>query len=272
MLPSTLRHEHAVVWDVDVCEAARELADLAIGIEDRRAFVSYSHRDGRPLADRLFEELGRRRFDVFVDRFRLAPGSDFRERIEDELVDKALVVVVETPRSLASDWVKQEIRIAMKRRLTLVAINLGGSAGYPAIAEVQRCRDDDDALIGDFIVDQHREGLMQRRRMLMESVWCTLSAAGVSSRDIAEHGDGFTVDHGPGAGYEITVRPRPADLHHFRRAAERAVQRRPIVVHPPPALTRRKRDLEWLGEESGVDSVDEAVFDRSLQRILSGSA
>lgn len=272
VLPARMRHDHAVLWDVDPAEAAGELADLALGLEERRAFVSYSHKDGRAIADRLFDVLGRRRFDVFLDRFRLEPGSDFGERIEDELIDKAMVVVVETPESLASEWVKREVRIANKRRLSVIAVNLHQLDGLDDIAEIQRCRVNDDDAIGDFVVDRHRVGLMERRRSLMESVWCALSAAGVPAQEIAEHWDGFTVDAGSGSGCEVAVRTRPADLHQFRRTAERAEQRRPIMVHPPPALPRRQRDLQWLSSTSGVDSVDEGVFASSLADIVSGRA
>jgi TIR domain len=70
--------------------------------EDRRVFISYAHADGGPIAERLFDLLTRLRFDVFLDRFRRNPGVDFIERIADELADKAMIAVVETPHAVRS--------------------------------------------------------------------------------------------------------------------------------------------------------------------------
>src|SRR5262249_41133490 len=152
------------------------------------------------------------RFDVFLDRFRLDPGTDFIERIGDELVDKAMIVVVETPRAVRSSWVRHEVATAVKRRLGLAAVHLQPGPAIGEIDELARCRTDDDDAITDFLLGQHRTQLRQRREALLESVWKSLTRAGLPEGQIRPIAHGYQV-HSPGRTYVLTVSPRPADLH-----------------------------------------------------------
>ena len=130
VLPPALHRKHAVRWYRDPDETVPELLDvILLAGEERRVFISYATSDGTALAERLAGILNAQRYDVFLDRFRLAPGVDFYERIEDELVDKAMVVVVETPGALASPWVRYEVNTAITRRLGVVALNLDRQVG-----------------------------------------------------------------------------------------------------------------------------------------------
>jgi hypothetical protein len=97
VLPTAMRTQHAVTWRDDIRDIAGEIVDVVVmGAEDRRTFISYLRRDGSGVAEHLADILTELRFDVFLDRFRIPPGADFIERISDELIDKAMVVVVET--------------------------------------------------------------------------------------------------------------------------------------------------------------------------------
>ena len=126
VLPAPMRSLVALTYRASVTETSDEIVDLLLlGGEERRAFVSYAHSDGGALAQQVFEALAERRFDVYLDRFRTPPSADFVERIDDELRDKAMVVVVETPGAIASTWVLQEILTAKYRRFGLLALNIG---------------------------------------------------------------------------------------------------------------------------------------------------
>ena len=139
VLPAALDRQHAPSWVHDVREVAGDLLDtVLLGDEARRIFISYSHRDGAAEAERLAMLLNERRFDVFLDRFRLEPGVDFAERIADELADKAMVVVVETPEAVLSDWVRHELSIAAGQHLGLAAIHVTGRATLPLIDDRAR--------------------------------------------------------------------------------------------------------------------------------------
>jgi hypothetical protein len=88
-----------------------------------RAFISYNHRDGR-FASRLHRRLesvavpkayqtegtGTRLRPVFLDRQELRAGPDLGHEITAALRESAWLVVVCSPASVASDYVRQEIQ------------------------------------------------------------------------------------------------------------------------------------------------------------------
>lgn len=269
VLPTAMRGQLAVAWQDDVREVAGEIVDVAImGLEDRRIFISYSRKDGSATAERLATILAGLRFDVFLDRFRIPPGADLVERISDELVDKAMVVVVETQESFRAPWVWWEIYTAISRRLGVAAVNLTRTPRFVGIDETARCRDADDDELEKFLLEQHRSQMSHKRQNLMQSVWRSLSRE-VGPAFVHPVADGYRVEKPP-AQYAITVQTRPADLHRFRIAHQRAETAAPVLIHPRPQRADRKQDLLWLSQESGVAEVDEGLIDRAARKIATG--
>src|SRR5262249_38956889 len=150
------------------------------------------------------------------------------ERIADELIDKAMIVVVETPHAVSSSWVRQEVATAIDRRLGLAAIHLEPGPVIGEIDEIARCRHNNDAAITRFVLDQHRRRLRRRREALLNSGWESLdravNQAGLGPGQIRPTANGFEV-HSTARTYVLTVCPRPADLHRFRLAKEGAAAR-----------------------------------------------
>jgi hypothetical protein len=271
VVPQALRSQLALTWRDDVREVAGEIIDIAVlGIEDRRIFISYSRTDGDATAERLAQILTRLRFDVFLDQFRIPPGADLFERISDELIDKAMVVVVETPWSVVAPWVSYEILMAMAYRLGLAAVNLVGVSPIPGIDERVRCRDDDDKVLAQFLLEQHRNQMSDKRQNLMQSMWRSLTRE-VGRGSVHPLPDGFQVKApSTPAEYRIAVQTRPAGLHRFRLAHDRAGAARAVIVHPQPLRIDRRHDLAWLSQTSGVVEVDEGDLDEAARRIGKG--
>jgi TIR domain-containing protein len=256
VLPTALRSLNAILWQASPREALPELLDaVLLDTEDRRLFVSYARADGADLAEQVFEVLSQARFDVFLDRFSLAPGVDFLERIQDEILDKAMVVVVETAAALRSHWVGREVDIAVARGLGIAAINVDGSDGFREIAEDMRCRSAHRDTIRQFLLEQHRTQLLERREGLRQSVWQALVDVGVGPAAITDTAAGFAV-RTPGGVRFVGISVRPADLHRFRLLGEQAGAAPAFLIHPQPAIHRRRRDLGWLSGISRVVEVD----------------
>jgi TolB-like protein/cytochrome c-type biogenesis protein CcmH/NrfG len=83
-------------------------------------FISYGSAD-RPIARRLAEELAGRGHTVWWDRA-LTPGAEFAREIERELEAARVVVVLWSPRSVDSPWVRDEASVARDRRTLLPAV------------------------------------------------------------------------------------------------------------------------------------------------------
>lgn len=102
-------------------------------------FISYRREDsaayaGR-LCDRLSATLGNDR--VFMDVQDIRPGQDFAHAIEETIASCDFVIAVIGPRwlstlrdrpSIDEDFVHQEIAAALKRRITVIPVLVGGAA------------------------------------------------------------------------------------------------------------------------------------------------
>ena len=161
-------------------QTTEEIVDLLLlAGEERRAFVSYAHHDGQALAAEVFGALAESRFAVYLDRFRTTPSTDFVERIDDELRDKAMVVVVETPGAIASTWVLQEILTAKYRRYGLLALNIGGQPEHPEIGDGRRLRLPafDAKAVCAAVERHHRAAVVDQRRRRATALRMALARA-----------------------------------------------------------------------------------------------
>ena len=67
-----------------------------ITTEITRIFISYRRLETLPVALQLFDRLTHEGFDVFLDRFSIPPGYDFQRRLNQELEDKSMVILLES--------------------------------------------------------------------------------------------------------------------------------------------------------------------------------
>jgi TIR domain len=277
VLPAVMRDEVALIWDSTSCELADEVIELGLlSQDDRRVFISYAHVDGRAPAEQLFTELSKKRFDVFLDRFRTAPGADFVRRIEDELIDKAMIVVVETPAALLSPWVIHEIQTAVTKRLGLAAIMPGSGSGFASIPEAFRYRLTGAAAIDPvaltFIVERHRSALLNNRLTLTRSLEREFSDPAVASIRVLGSGCQVT-SMSSGTQFEIGTSPRPVGLPLARRTAGRArgPGQRSVVIHPIAPSPERRADISWVLSNANTIEVDEAQLATFAQQVRSGA-
>ncbi len=71
-------------------------------------FFTYSHED-KEFVDRLAYQLVERRAWVWIDRWELKVGDSFVERVQAAIQEATAVIVVLSPASVASNWVKREL-------------------------------------------------------------------------------------------------------------------------------------------------------------------
>lgn len=121
---------NAAHWKNKIAEALPAiLARADITSAASRVFISYRRLETLPLALQLFDELTHEGFDVFLDRFSIPPGYDFQRRLNQELEDKSMVVLLESKGLKESRWTQHEIDFAKRNRLGLISITM------PSISE-----------------------------------------------------------------------------------------------------------------------------------------
>ena len=247
---------------------------LGLAESERRVFISYRRQDTTALADQLRHALLDRGFDVFIDRYAIEPGADVQRRIDIELGDKALVLVLESPSMLDSKWIQHEVDYASEHRISLFALTV------PEVTDRDRIRKFDgrrrwlharelrDTAAGRELTSEtldevctqleviHATRLRRHREQMMRALTAWLTHAGYTARVgrdwtvIAERDDERKV-------FLITPRaPTAKDLYgvHLARSA---IAPRPhaIVAHNPRDLDAELVALNaWVAEDRDLST------------------
>lgn len=75
----------------------------------RRLFISYKRSESSAVAIQLFEQLEKAGFDVFLDTHSIRKSEPFQEELWHRLADTDVVVLLNTPGFLKSEWTKEEL-------------------------------------------------------------------------------------------------------------------------------------------------------------------
>lgn len=75
----------------------------------RRIFISYKRDESSKVAIQLFEGLEKNGFDVFLDTHSVRPGEPFQEELWHRMADTDIVVLLNTPGFLKSEWTAKEL-------------------------------------------------------------------------------------------------------------------------------------------------------------------
>lgn len=298
LLPASVRHLNGQFWTGSAVERVDDvLTACGLTPEDRRVFISYRRQDSLEVAEQLFEELAKQRFDVFVDRFRVPPAVDFQERLTDELAHKSMVLVLESPTLLASQWVEHELTFAKKHELGRFAVLLPGGTRVPWLDDAHRLEIKSAELnpssatvdgrsrltaaaltrIVDGVVTEHTRALQRRRGFLFDTMRAALTFHGANDQSVDARGH-LHVRVGTPSGsrhYVIWATPRPPDVPDFLVAhGVCAPGPEPLGAVVTAAVFRqatRRRHLEWLAERSLVVLADAGRIDALAAQIAAGS-
>lgn len=270
-LPPAIAHINALDWKADRTAALSAVVRmLGLAEFDRKVFLSYVRKDSSSLAVQLHTALAQRQYDVFLDRFAVPPGADFQERLEQDLGDKAFVVLLESETVRESPWVEYEVSYALGHGVGVLAVTL------PNVVKEQRVPAIDDSFrvpldwtdfdtrgtelnqgglrkILDRIEWAHARALRRRRRELVGSLCKGLEQAG---HDLAPVEEWTVLARKEGCDpriYSVTPRrPRPEDLFALdgtkRRLASDMHCRglTASVVHDVALSTEHHDLLEWI--------------------------
>ncbi len=85
--------------------------------DSKQGFLSYSHQD-RDFAEQIARELRDKGVDVWLDKWEIQPGDSLIQKIFSEgLHGCDVFLVLLSPASVASNWVRQELDAAMIRKI-----------------------------------------------------------------------------------------------------------------------------------------------------------
>jgi hypothetical protein len=279
VLPDVLRPLNAVTWERDGVSVVGAILRLLGLIErERRLFLSYRRHDTSGLALQLREHLGRRAYDVFLDRFSVPPAADFQRRIDIELSDKAFVLLLESASAVGSEWVQHEVAYALSHGISLLVLSMPDTpkeARFPSVDEAFRLELPDEDLepardgvgsndlvlnvnalnaVLDEVESRYARQLRRRRMSLRGSLEEWLRRAGGNPSPLSDEW-AVAVD-APGRApsvYLITPRaPTPSDLRRLdglrlQRAKSRGAEVKGRLVFAAPVQDEEdQRLITWI--------------------------
>ncbi len=263
-----LRRTNAKSWSNSIREIIPAVLSLAeITSEVSRIFISYRRMETLAVALQLFDRLTHEGFDVFLDRFSIPPGCDFQRRLNQELEDKSMVVLLESLSLKNSKWTQHEIDFAKRFRLGLACVRmpdvtdentlasvrnrpridlrnkpisdfvdtsvpkLDSSDANPPPVQWPRLTEDAEERVVAFIKSEHAKALFERRQRLRKDVATALAAAGLH---VVANAVGSIRAEIAGNQHLIWVTTRPPEVDDFRNLHE---------AH----LARKERGIGWRG-------------------------
>lgn len=97
--------------------------DLGRVAESHRVFLSYAHPD-RSAAEEIARALKLADFKVWFDSWELQPGDSIATRVREGLAASDFLVVLLSPDSANSRWVREEVTLSLSNELRQRAINV----------------------------------------------------------------------------------------------------------------------------------------------------
>ncbi|MBW4540413.1 MAG: toll/interleukin-1 receptor domain-containing protein [Myxacorys chilensis ATA2-1-KO14] len=108
LVPAVLRHLNGLQW-----EPNRVVADILKAFrlcrEQRQAFISYRRMDSQNVAIQLFSALSLQGYKVFLDIASIDAGVDFQQVLWGRMSDVDLLIFLDSPNALSSEWVYKEL-------------------------------------------------------------------------------------------------------------------------------------------------------------------
>jgi hypothetical protein len=78
-------------------------------------FLSHNSAD-KPIAERIAAQLTEHGLEVWFDKWEIVAGESLSDRIEDGLKRASAFLILMSPNSMSSHWVREELRAALDRR------------------------------------------------------------------------------------------------------------------------------------------------------------
>lgn len=291
LLPTELSQINSDFWTTSITQTIPTILSLAnITPHSPRIFISYRQVDSASLAIQLFDALSHVGFEAFLDHFRIPPGVNFQAKLTQELGDKAMVVAIESPRLLQSDWVKHEINVAKVNSLGVFALQapggeeidgidssyrlalkasdfVGGSFSSIAVLE-------DDILAGvlDRLKAEHDRALIRRRQILHDSLEGALASEGVSIAALTPQGV-VPVTAKDGTRYFVWLTPRPPELLDFHTVHGITTSPAKGVIVGLSRLMEplRFEQTNWLAGLSSITMIEEGQLRNAAKQMAMGT-
>ncbi|MBL7854718.1 MAG: toll/interleukin-1 receptor domain-containing protein [Cyclobacteriaceae bacterium] len=88
----------------------------------RKVFISYKRDESSSVAIQLYEALEKNNFDVFLDTHSIKQGEPFQDELWHRMADCDVIVLLNTPKFLESEWCEKEIAEAGVKQIGVLQL------------------------------------------------------------------------------------------------------------------------------------------------------
>lgn len=88
----------------------------------RKVFISYKRDESSSVAIQLYEALEKNNFDVFLDTHSIKQGEPFQDELWHRMTDCDVIVLLNTPKFLESEWCEKEIAEAGVKQIGVLQL------------------------------------------------------------------------------------------------------------------------------------------------------
>ena len=86
----------------------------------RKVFISYKRDESTSVAIQLYEALEKHNFDVFLDTHSIKQGEPFQDELWHRMTDCDVILLLNTPKFLESEWCEKEIAEASVKQIGII--------------------------------------------------------------------------------------------------------------------------------------------------------
>ena len=189
----------------------------------------------------------------------------FQKRLGQELLDKAMVLFLESTNYQNSEWVRYEINFAKKYRLGVLALNIDAAPKLSSVddefrlgVELNASKIVDKTILNDLVVEirrHHANALYRKRHYLTRNILKALHKKGATP-NVDSHG--FVEVTGPsGTLYKIWSVARPPVVGDYHYTDITHSQGKKLIVGPAFAEVDRATVNKWLSDKAVVHYFNE---------------
>jgi hypothetical protein len=237
------------------------VVEQALTRERPQVLISYVRSEASTVADQLHDELSRRGYRVFLDRFAGTPGRLFPEQIAEEMAEMGVVIALETPELMKKRWTRWEMAFARLYGMGILALNFKGAPVVPGVvARHSVSAAASDALpaaplekaLGMILRSQLQASL--RRQAMYRAIVAEAAARGGGSVQAGPYGAQLLKSKSGISQGIVLAAGRPGRLHDIyllelqRKAGLEAILAGQHAHLPAEA----RKDVAWLASERAI--------------------
>lgn len=123
-IPEVLSNQNGLKFDGSQKEKIVNLILESFGKlrNTRKVFVSYKRDESTSVAIQLYEALEKNNFDVFLDTHSIKQGEPFQDELWHRMTDCDVIVLLNTPKFLESEWCEKEIAEASAKQIGVIQL------------------------------------------------------------------------------------------------------------------------------------------------------